>query len=96
MGLLGKLYLFPLVLISTLVNFYYFVPVLRNVSIYDNAARWWCYSNGALCKQLPSVVMNTHDRSIQVVKIDSDITTYVEATEVTLKKNVARQLKYVQ
>ena len=40
--------------------------------------------------------MNTHDRSIQVVKIDSDITTYVKATEVTLKKDVARQLKYVQ
>ena len=40
--------------------------------------------------------MNTHDRSIQVVKIDSDITTYEKPTEVTLKKDVARQLKYVQ
>ena len=82
--------------IQNVYFFYYFVPVLRNVSIYDNAAWWWCYSNCALCKQLPSVVMNTHDRSIQVVKTGSDITTYEKPTEVTLRKDVARQLKYVQ
>ena len=82
--------------------FYYFVPELRNVSISDNAARWWCCSNCVHCKQLPSVVMNTHDRSIYVVKTGSDISSLqvlniCENNRSDLEKGCsALILKYVQ